>query len=210
MRSRTLTGTLQLTADMGRMHFLDPSGASRDVLLPAPTARVAGLVLFVGNTASGDHSLAVKHGVSTVVTIQQGGAAVLFCDGVEWRVSVPGAGAVTAAMLAAGAVEEGKLAAAAVATAKLAGGAVTGAKLAATGVKSGSFAGRNGAGACALAGAAVGDRVLAVMRIDDAAGAVGQAASFQVTITVVDEIQQTAVGDLSAQKFSVILLPAAA
>lgn len=57
-----------------------------------------------------------------------------------------------------------------------------------------SFTGNNGAGACTATGLAVGDKVLGVAGLTT----VGLAASsFEATITVVNQIQQSAVGDLS-------------
>lgn len=107
-------------------------------------------------------------------------------------------------------LEGGDLPAGSISTAELEGGAATGAKISPTGFKSGSFAGVAAAGPATLTGAVVGDRVLAVSRIDAAANAVGQQASFESVITVVDQIQQTDAGDLSLQVFSVVLIPASA
>lgn len=71
-----------------------------------------------------------------------------------------------------------------------------------------SFDGRNGAGACTLTGAAVGDIVLRVTGLTE--GALGNAgASFESTITVVNQIQQSAAGDLSANNYLVLLLAVA-
>ena len=120
------------------------------------------------------------------------------------------ADAVTADKIAPGAVEASDVADGSIATAKLAASAVTGAKLNPTGTKSGSFTGSNGAGPVTLTGAVVGDRVLAVMRLDAAAGAVGQQAAFESAVTVNDQLQQTSASDLSLQTFSVILIPASA
>lgn len=86
--------------------------------------------------------------------------------------------------------------------------AVTPAALAAVtaGVKVISFDGINGAGACTLTGAVAGDKVIGVAGIT----AVGDAASsFEATITVNDQIQQTAVGDLSANDYLAVLLAVA-
>lgn len=93
---------------------------------------------------------------------------------------------------------------------EIAPGTVTGAKISPTGVRTGSFAGRNGAGACTLTNAAVGMRVFALFRIDDASNAVGQEANFESTITVADQIQQSSASNLSAQKFVAFLIPASA
>lgn len=65
-----------------------------------------------------------------------------------------------------------------------------------------SFTGRNGAGAITLTGAAVGDKVLGVAGISTVGNA---AASFETTITVVNQIQQSAAGDLSSNTYLVVL-----
>ena len=71
-----------------------------------------------------------------------------------------------------------------------------------------SFDGRNGAGACTVTGAAVGDKVLAVFGITG--GALGAAgASFEATITVVNQIQQTSASNLSANDYVALLLAVA-
>lgn len=64
------------------------------------------------------------------------------------------------------------------------------------------FTGKNGTGACTLTGAKVGDIVVGVLNL---AGD-GASASFQSVITVADQIQQVAAGDLSTAKFGVLLI----
>lgn len=77
-----------------------------------------------------------------------------------------------------------------------------------TGLKTISFDGSNGAGVCTATGAVVGDKVLAVFGITG--GALGAAgASFEATITVVNQIQQSAVGNLSANDYVALLLAVA-
>lgn len=67
-----------------------------------------------------------------------------------------------------------------------------------------TFAGKNGAGACTAVGAAVGDKVIGVACITN--GSMGAAdASFEATITIVDQIQQSAAGDLSTKDYIVLL-----
>jgi hypothetical protein len=61
------------------------------------------------------------------------------------------------------------------------------------------FDGRNSAGACDCAGAAVGDAVEAVVAIVGAAGSA--ATSFETVITVADQIQQTSLSDLSTKSY---------
>lgn len=74
-----------------------------------------------------------------------------------------------------------------------------------TGMMLGSFTGKNGAGACTLTGAKVGDKVLGVAGAT--AGVVGfAAASFESTITVADQIQQSSVANLSANLYTVLLI----
>jgi len=88
--------------------------------------------------------------------------------------------------------------------------AITAANLRAvlTGIKTISFDGRNGAGACTATGAVVGMKVLAVFGIT--AGALGTAAaSFETTVTVTDQIQQSAAGNLSANDYVAVLLAVA-
>lgn len=77
-----------------------------------------------------------------------------------------------------------------------------------TGLKFITFDGINGAGACTAAGAVVGDKVLYVSGLTT--GALGNAsASFEATVTVVDQVQQSAVGDLSSNDYLAVLLAVA-
>lgn len=88
--------------------------------------------------------------------------------------------------------------------------AVTAANLRAvlTGIKTISFDGRNNVGACTATGAVAGMKVLGVFGMTS--GALGNAAaSFETTITVNDQIQQSAVGDLSLNDYTAILLAVA-
>jgi hypothetical protein len=120
--------------------------------------------------------------------------------------------AVTAAKVADGAID---------AAAKIVGGVVAPTKLVGTGMKAGHFAGRNGAGVCTLTGAAVGDRVLVGWKSGDVSdhNTAGEGAAtvlssfvalFEATITVADQIQQASATDLSDNKYTVLLIPAAA
>jgi len=64
--------------------------------------------------------------------------------------------------------------------------------------------GRNGAGAITATGAVVGDKVIGVAGMT--AGALGAAtASFEATITVVDQVQQSSASNLSANDYLVVL-----
>lgn len=115
----------------------------------------------------------------------------------------------------------GALADGSVTTAKIAAAAVTGAKLIGTSMSWGMFDGRNGAGACTLTGAVVGQRVLVGLPMGDASDENTKGsgvcttratfvALFETAITVADQIQQTSASDLSDNVYMVILLPAAA
>jgi hypothetical protein len=65
------------------------------------------------------------------------------------------------------------------------------------------YTGKNGAGACTCTGARVGDKVAGTVNMTDG----GTASSlFESTITVANQIQQSSATDLSAKKFSVLLL----
>lgn len=76
------------------------------------------------------------------------------------------------------------------------------------GIKIMSFDGRNGAGACTAVGAAVGDKVLYVAGLTS--GSLGNAsASFESTVTIVDQIQQSSVSDLSTKDYLAILIKVA-
>lgn len=68
-----------------------------------------------------------------------------------------------------------------------------------TGVKTISFPGHNGAGACSAVGAVIGDKVIDVVGLS--VGHLGRVGTlFESTITVADQIQQTSASDLSVDK----------
>lgn len=98
----------------------------------------------------------------------------------------------------------------AIETAKIADDAVTGAKIAAAAFRAfASFDGVDGSGeepalGCALRGVSVGDKVIGL--INFATGEPRAADKFESVITVDDEIQQTALEDLSAATFVVLVL----
>lgn len=77
-----------------------------------------------------------------------------------------------------------------------------------SGLKFISFDGVSTAGPCVLVGAAVDDKVLYVAGLTE--GALGNAsASFEPTITVVQEIQQSSASNLSANNYLAVLLAVA-
>jgi hypothetical protein len=71
-----------------------------------------------------------------------------------------------------------------------------------------TFTGRSGAGACTLTGAQVGDIVIQGYYASGTAYSGTFATDFQTTITVINQIQQSAVGNLSGTTFTVKLVPA--
>lgn len=102
-----------------------------------------------------------------------------------------------------GKVIASKLGALAVTTAKIDTKAVTGVKIDEAAFKFLPFTGKNGTGACTLTGAKVGDKVIGVIDLTNLAAA---ASSFETTITVADQIQQSSASNLSAVKHAVMLL----
>jgi hypothetical protein len=68
-------------------------------------------------------------------------------------------------------------------------------------------AGRNGAGAITLTGAAVGDRVHIVIGAPTAGGALvaPAAGTFEAVITVADQVQQASASNLSANTYVFVL-----
>jgi hypothetical protein len=65
------------------------------------------------------------------------------------------------------------------------------------------FTGNAGAGACTLTGTKVGDKVIGILNLTDAA--IGTS-SFEATITVANQIQQSSASDLSAKNLAVLLV----
>ena len=160
----------------------------------------------------------VSLGAGTAKSLTATGA---FCelqsDGTNWYVTDESP---TSAALADNAVTTGKIAAGAVETSDIAAAAVTGAKLVGTSMSAGHFVGAAAAGPCTLTGAVVGQRVLVGWNSGDASdhntageGAVSTRAAFvalfETAITVADQIQQASASDLSDEKYTVILIPAA-
>lgn len=77
-----------------------------------------------------------------------------------------------------------------------------------SGLKFISVDGKNGTGAITATGAVVGDKVLYVAGLTE--GALGNAsASFEATITVADQVQQSSASNLSANNYLAVLLAVA-
>ncbi|MDA7977500.1 MAG: hypothetical protein MPJ50_01865 [Pirellulales bacterium] len=80
-----LGGDKVLSADDARIQVLDPSGAGRDVTLPAEAVST-GVDFIVHNSADAVEVLTIKDdGGATVCTPSQNESAYVFCDGTKWR-----------------------------------------------------------------------------------------------------------------------------
>jgi hypothetical protein len=110
-------------------------------------------------------------------------------------------------------VEAGGIIDASAGTAILGPGAVTLPKIDATGIKCLATAGKNGAGAITLTGAAIGDRLIAVFGAPTGGGALETKVpgmDFEAAVTVPDQIKQVSASNLSSRTYVFILIPAAA
>lgn len=80
----TLTGNIALDATYPGTIKLDPGGSARDVTLDA-VATAEGLVRVIVNAADAAENLVLKNvGGSTIATVNQNRAAVVYCDGSTW------------------------------------------------------------------------------------------------------------------------------
>ena len=81
-----ITDNYQLTVNHPTLLFLDPNGGAKDVLLPAE-ASSAGLTFLIVNDADASENLVVKEDsdTTTILTIGQGAAGILWCDGTDWH-----------------------------------------------------------------------------------------------------------------------------
>ena len=98
-------------------------------------------------------------------------------------------------------------------TTTLGAGSVALTKISVTGIKCLAAAGKNGAGAITLTGAAVGDRLVAVFGAPTAGGTLEvkvPGTDFEAAMTVENQIQQVSVSNLSANTYAFVLIPAAA
>ena len=141
---------------------------------------------------------------------KQGGDELVVASGGKITVEAGGEIDVSAGTLTHG---TNAIANAAVTTAKLAAGAATLPKIDASGIKCLAAAGKNGAGAIALTGAAIGDRLVVVFGAPTAGGALEAkvlGTDFEAAVTVTDQIQQVAAANLSTKTYVFILIPAAA
>lgn len=83
----TLSGNLTLTAEYPLVIRLDPDGSNRDVTLEAE-ATSSGMFRMIVNAANGAEDLVIKNdGGSTIATANQNEAALVYCDGTDWRLA---------------------------------------------------------------------------------------------------------------------------
>lgn len=66
--------------------WIDPNGASRDVLLPTEADSIHQILVII-NTADAAENLVVKEDsdTTTIVTVNQNEIGVFFCNGIAWR-----------------------------------------------------------------------------------------------------------------------------
>lgn len=80
-----------LPDDTAPVCLIDAGGASMTLTLPT-VAAAANRILFLFNTADGIETITVKDstGVTTVATLAQNKATVLYCNGTTWHAIVGG------------------------------------------------------------------------------------------------------------------------
>lgn len=229
-RVEVFTASSTLTARYGGILLVN-RGAAGSVTLTLPAGQ-KGLRIRARKVTAQTFTLACA-GSDTILNSAGGSVTSLALnvsvelqhDGTAWLVEneEPAAtGTIATAQLADDAVTAAKVADGAIdAAAKIGGGVVTPPKLVGTGIFAGHFVARNGAGAITLTGAVIGQRVLIGWKSGDASdhltageGSVDSLATFttlfESAITVTDQIQQASASNLSDNKYTVILLPAAA
>lgn len=84
-----LSGGLTLKTHDRKVQFLDPNGANRDITLPA-TADSTDLYFWIINCADAAEDLVVKYGGSTIITVSQDEAGIVWCNGSIWKGFVGG------------------------------------------------------------------------------------------------------------------------
>ncbi|MBC8460849.1 MAG: hypothetical protein H8D67_22915 [Deltaproteobacteria bacterium] len=85
INTETLGATLTLLVADAEYQFLDPGGASRDVVLPAE-ADSTGYRYYIFNTADAAENLVVKDdGGNTILTIAQNESGIVVCNGTVWK-----------------------------------------------------------------------------------------------------------------------------
>lgn len=79
-----LSGNLTLAVHDRKVQFLDPNGANRNITLPA-TADSTDLYFWIINCADAAEDLVVKYGGSTIITVSQDEAGIVWCNGSIWK-----------------------------------------------------------------------------------------------------------------------------
>ena len=81
----TLSGTFTVPDRAPPVLLLDPGGAARNVLLPAESDS-KGKVYWIKNLDGGVNAITVQEdsGTTTIVTVNAGAQAMVFCDGTTW------------------------------------------------------------------------------------------------------------------------------
>jgi hypothetical protein len=87
--SRVLSGAITLqNAREPLIQFLDANGAARNVNMPLETVNDGSIMLIV-NVAAGAFALTIQSNagaaLSPAVSVAQGKAALMFCDGAAWH-----------------------------------------------------------------------------------------------------------------------------
>lgn len=169
-----------------RKVLVDTSGGTVTALLPAGTDLQRGTSIefvdqarsFGTNALTIDGGAADINGAGTLVRSVNDAGVTLTWGGVTWEHPTAASGGV--------------------------------ADLPANIVKKYSAAGRNGAGAITLTGTKVGDKVIGALGFVTATGALASAApeaSFESTITVADQIQQSSASNLTANTYVFFIQP---
>lgn len=83
--AKTAGADITLLANEPPMQVITPTGANRNVTLPAFSETNEGLTFIIYNNAGSALSLVVKSASTTIITIAQGKCGILVCDGTEWR-----------------------------------------------------------------------------------------------------------------------------
>lgn len=85
INTEDLAATKTLVVADAEYQFLNPDGASRDVVLPAE-ASSTGYRYYIFNTADAAENLVVKDdGANTILTIAQNESGIVVCNGTVWK-----------------------------------------------------------------------------------------------------------------------------
>lgn len=84
VETSAMTGNETLDMDDPQFQFRDPDASGREMTLPAAAAAYTGHWYFIANTGTGGHTIVVKDGAGTIVTITDGCLAWVICNGTAW------------------------------------------------------------------------------------------------------------------------------